>query len=111
MGLGPIHAVGLAEKASAQRSLILSGLDPIIAREQETQKRALEAAQSITIAECAAAYINSHRTGWRNEKHTDQWTSTIKTYCEPFVGSLPVQAVDTALVLKVLESVMDLYFE
>jgi len=108
MGLGPLNDVGLSEarqKAGSQRSVILSGLDPILVREQETRKRALEAAQSITFAECAAAYIKSHKAGWRNEKHAEQWTSTIKTYCEPIIGTLPVQAVDTALVLRVLEPI------
>src|SRR5262245_33031738 len=36
MGLGPLHSVGLAEareKAAAQRTAILGGLDPIDARE------------------------------------------------------------------------------
>src|SRR6266853_6154426 len=94
MGIGPIHSVGLSkarDKASAQRSLILSGLDPIEVREEENHKRAIEAAKSVTFSQCAASYIESHRPGWRNEKHGDQWESNIKTYCEPVIGSLPVQ--------------------
>jgi len=108
MGLGAVHSVGLAEardKAATQRSFILSGMDPIEVREGENRKRALEAAKAITFSQCAASYIESHRPGWRNEKHGDQWENTIKTYCEPVIGSLPVQDVDTGLVLKILEPI------
>jgi integrase len=108
MGLGPLHSVGLSQardKATEQRSAILSGLDPIEAREGENRKRALEAAKANTFSQCAASYIESHRAGWRNEKHADQWENTIKTYCEPVIGPLPVQDVDTGLVLKILEPI------
>ena len=44
-----------------------------------------------------------HRAGWRNAKHAGQWEATLATYAYPHVGSLSVQAVDTALGMKVLE--------
>ena len=108
MGLGPLHSVELAEareKAAVQRSALLSGLDPIEAREEANRAKATEAAKAITFAQCATAYIESHKAGWRNEKHADQWTNTIETYAGPVVGSLPVQNVDTGLVLKILEPI------
>lgn len=108
MGLGPLHSVGLADarvKAAAQRIVVLSGLDPIEIRDGETRKRAIEAAKAVSFSQCAASYIESHRPGWRNEKHGDQWESTIAVYCEPVIGNLPVQAVDSGLVLKILEPI------
>ena len=45
MGLGALHTVGLPEareKAAAQRTALLDGLDPIEAREQEHRRKALE---------------------------------------------------------------------
>lgn len=65
----------------------------------------LEAAKAITFSQCAASYIESHRPGWRNEKHGDQWDSTIEAYCNPVIGPLPVQEVDTGLVLKILRPI------
>jgi integrase len=50
-----------------------------------------------------ASYIKAHRAGWRNIKHAAQWDATLATYAEPIIGSLPVQAIDTALVMNVLE--------
>ena len=108
MGLGPLHSVGLPEardKAAAQRTALLNGLDPIEAREQESHRKAVEAAKAVTFSQCAASYIEAHRPRWRNEKHCYQWQQTIKSYCEPVIGSLPVQNVDTGSVLKVLEPI------
>ena len=108
MGLGPLHSVSLSEarqSAMAQRNRILSGLDPLQAREEENQRKDAEAAKAVTFSRCAASYIEAHRPGWRNEKHADQCENTIQTYCEPLIGSLAVQEVDTALVLKILEPI------
>lgn len=108
MGLGPLHIVSLAEartKAADCRKLLLARVDPIEARNAEAASKALDAARSITFAKCGEAYIKAHKAGWKNAKHVDQWTNTLETYCGPIVGSLPVQAVDTSLVLKVLEPI------
>src|SRR5262249_8166942 len=66
---------------------------------------AVEAAKAMTFADCATAYINAHEAGWRNPKHRQQWKNTLATYVSPVVGKLPVSAVDTGLVLKVLEPI------
>src|SRR5262249_38961165 len=66
---------------------------------------AVEAAKAMTFADCATAYINAHEAGWRNPKHRQQWKNTLATYVSPVVGKLPVAAVDTGLVLKVLEPI------
>lgn len=108
MGLGALHSVGLPkarETAEAQRGLLSLGLDPIRARDEELSRQAAEAARAVTFAHCTKSYIESHKAGWRNEKHADQWTNTIKTYCDPVIGTLPVQDVDTGLVLKILEPI------
>lgn len=65
----------------------------------------LEAAKAIIFKECAESYIKAHRASWRNHKHRAQWRATLTTYAEPVVGKAPVQAIDTGLVLKVLEPI------
>ncbi len=57
----------------------------------------------MTFDQCRDAYIASHRAGWRNVKHASQWSNTLTTYATPVFGKLPVAAVDTALVTKVIE--------
>jgi integrase len=80
-------------------------VDPIDARRAERARQRLEEAKAFTFKQCAEAYINAHRAGWRNDKHAAQWSATLSTYAYPKVGALPVQAIDTALVLKVLEPI------
>jgi len=106
MGLGPLALFGLSEaraKALDARRLRHEGVDPIEARRVERSKARLDAAKTMTFQQCADAYINSHRAGWSNAKHTAQWEATLATYAGPVIGGLPVQMIDTALVLKVIE--------
>jgi integrase len=80
-------------------------LDPIDARKVERAQRALEAAKTLTFREAAAKYIASHQAGWKNPKHALLWKNTLATYAEPVMGDLSVQAIDTGLVLRVLEPI------
>ena len=94
-----------ARKALDARRKRHEGIDPIEARRAERARQRLDAAKAITFKQCAEAYIASHRAGWRNEKHEYQWSATLSTYAYPVIGALPVQAIDTAFVLKVLEPI------
>jgi integrase len=108
MGVGPLHTIRLAEarnRAAAFRLQHHDGVDPIERRRAERLQGLLDAAKAVTFNECAARYIASHRAGWRNPKHAAQWQATLATYAEPIIGGFSVQAIDTALVLKVLEPI------
>jgi integrase len=108
MGLGPLALYSLADaraKALEARRKRHEGIDPIDARRAERARQRLDAAKSFTFKDCAQAYIASHQAGWRNDKHKYQWAATLNTYAYPIVGAVPVQAVDTGLVLKVLEPI------
>jgi hypothetical protein len=79
MGLGPFHAVSLAdarEKAEVCRAMRLKGLDPLEERVREQQAKTIEAAETITFEKCAETYIATHKAGRKNGKHADQWTTT-----------------------------------
>jgi integrase len=105
MGLGSFVVVSLEqarELASEYRKLRRQGVDPIATHRS---LKAQASAKSITFSKCAQDYIKSHRAGWRNAKHAQQWENTLATYAEPVLGSLPVQAIDTALVLKAIEPI------
>jgi integrase len=108
MGLGPLHTIGLAdvrEKARECRRLRLEGQDPLEIRKASRLEAKIEAAKAMTFAGCAEAYIKVHRAGWRNSKHAAQWPSSLASYTYPIFGSLPVQAIDTALVMRALEQI------
>ncbi|MBB3264077.1 integrase [Azospirillum sp. OGB3] len=108
MGLGSTTVVSLAQardKAVEAKKVVAAGTDPLEARKAQEAAQALEAARAVTFKECAASYIESMQAGWKSAKHGAQWTSTLETYAYPLIGSLPINAIDTNLVLKVLEPI------
>jgi integrase len=108
MGLGSLDGVDLAgarQAATECRRLRSQGVDPIECRDAKRAQARLTAASSMTFNDCASAYIESEKAGWRNAKHAAQWKSTLDTYAGPVFGDLPVQAVDTTMVLRVLEPI------
>ena len=108
MGLGPVHSVGLAEarKTAAQLREQLkhptAPADPLVAKRAQKHDRLIHSRRSMTFKACAAAYINAHRSEWKNEKHVQQWENTLTSYAYPVLGDLSVESVDEALILKVL---------
>lgn len=108
MGLGPFHSISLGEaraKALECRKTVLEGQDPIEKRNSERLQNKLQAESIKTFAECATAYIDAHKSGWKNEKNSKQWSSSLETYAFPIIGKLPVSTINTALVLNVLEPI------
>jgi integrase len=57
----------------------------------------------VTFEEAAARYVKAHAAGWRSAKHAAQWDSTLRLYAFPRFGKLPVQAIDTAMVINAVE--------
>lgn len=100
MGLGPASGSNLAQArrdAATAREMVRQGVDPIAARQAE--KRV-----GITFGEVADGYIASHKEGWRNAKHRQQWTNTLTTYAAS-LRPLPVADITTADVLGVLRPI------
>jgi integrase len=63
----------------------------------------LAAAKQITFTETVDALYVAKRSGWRSAKHAHEWRQTLRVYAEPKLGNLAVGAIDTGLVLQVLE--------
>jgi len=108
MGLGSVHTIGLKaarERAGDRRRELLDGIDPLQVRQAKRHRATLEAAKAITFAECAKRYIDAHQAGWKSPKSLDAWQNTLRDYANPVFGNLPVQAVDTALVVKAIEPI------
>lgn len=105
MGLGSLDRVTLAaarSKADEARQQLGLGLDPLGERQKSINAEVLEAAKRITFEDAAHRYIESHRSGWKSAKHASQWGNTLRDYVYPVFGRLPVQDVDTALVMRAL---------
>jgi integrase len=92
-------------RAFEARKLVAEGIDPIEARRATRSKAATDAAKSMTFRQCAEAYIVAHQAGWRNAKHTAQWTATLARFLYPHFGDLPVQGIDVGLVMMAIEPI------
>jgi len=109
LGLGSAHDIPLArarELAEEARALRAKGIDPLEhRREQSGEHTVATTPAGLTFRQCAERFIAIHEPTWRNPVHRQQWKSTLATYAYPVLGDLPVQSVNTALVLGVLEPI------
>jgi hypothetical protein len=110
MGLGPADVIGLAkarELARSAREAVVLGGDPIEARREREAAQRVANARALTFGKCAADYISQHKAGWKNPKHIAQWKATFEgnKAATKLINALPVAAIDTALVLKVLRPI------
>jgi integrase len=107
MGLGSLNTVSLneaRESALECRKLLRDGRDPIEERKARLAgARAAATLRSPTFQDCAEEFVAAHRAEWTSSIHARQWRATLATYVYPLIGDLPVSAVDTRLVMRVLE--------
>lgn len=67
LGLGPYPAVSLRDaraRAAELHRMLAAGGDPLASRQP---------ASALTFRQCAEAYIEAHKAGWRNAKQGAQW--------------------------------------
>ena len=108
MSLGRMAEVSLEnarEAARNERAKVRAGIDPIDEKRGAKQADTVAKAKRITFDQCAEKYIAAHEAGWKNPKHLQQWKNTLATYASPIIGALPVESVDTHLVMQVLEPI------
>jgi integrase len=105
MGFGGFPAVDLKaarEKSEAARCLALDGKDPKIVRRAT---RLAEVRAGKTFAHTAEEFIALHEVEWKHPRQAAHWRAQLSRYAFPIIGQTPVAAVDTGLVLQVLEPI------
>jgi integrase len=99
-GLGPLSVVSLRE--ARQRAVDARRL--LLERKSALRSAArLKALGTLSFDQCASEYIKAHRAEWRSAKHAADWVYSLKTYASPVLGALPVRAITTPLVMRVIE--------
>jgi integrase len=93
------------DRALECRRLRDRGIDPINARREAKQQAALEKTKGLKFKDASETYIEAHRFGWTNARHKAQWSRSLSAYAYPIIGDLSVDAIDTGIVLKVLEPI------
>jgi hypothetical protein len=67
------------------------------------QAQRLADSKGRTFRQVAEEFLHHKEAGWRNATHRQQWRSTLRTYAEPVIGSLPIGAITTEHVLQILQ--------
>jgi integrase len=101
-GLGGYPGVTLAqaiERARKVRDDIRAGIDP------RAESRAARTTIEWTFKKTAGAYIDTHRAGWKNAKHAEQWANTLATYAYPHFGDKHVRDVNKGDVLAAIGAI------
>jgi integrase len=110
MGLGPVHTLTLPEareKAREARLLRLEGNDPIEAKRARIAALRAADARAMTFKQCAEGFIKDNEVSWTSARHRQEWVGSLVRLVYPTLGSLPVAAIDTPLVLKVLKPIWE----
>ena len=111
MGLGSFPEVSLKKarlEASAKRSLLSNGIDPLAARdiERAAQREAQKAseAKQLKFEAIAKDYCDAHSASW-SDKWRKGWLRKLELYAFEHIGRLPADEIDTPQVLKVLQPI------
>lgn len=106
MSLGAYPEISLREareRATDARSTLNKGINPI--GERKARKVISQSQPSPSFGPFALNYIETMRPKWANQKHANQWVSTVETYAIPVIGDVPLADVDTHHILEVLEPI------
>jgi integrase len=107
MGLGSAEFVTLAQARERafefRRQLKDKGIDPLEQRKAGRAAAGIAALKGATFEQVARQYVEQRSAQWRGDKSRREWLSTLERYAFPLIGWLPVPAIDTALVHRVLD--------
>ncbi|AFT66924.1 integrase arm-type DNA-binding domain-containing protein [Cycloclasticus sp. P1] len=105
IGLGIFPSISLAdarEKARELRELVKSGIDPLQQAKETKLAQIIEQRKNKTFAEVAQECHAFKKAGFKNQKHSQQWISTLETYAYPTVGDMGVDDIGINDVLAIL---------
>jgi integrase len=105
MGLGGYPTIDLKtarSKVQKHRQVLLDGKDPLAERRQA---RIEEERRGKLFAAAAEEYIALHELEWKHPRQAAHWRAQLARYAKPILGEVPVAAIDTGFVLKVLEPI------
>jgi integrase len=108
MGLGSLSIFSLAqarERARDARRLLADGVDPLEAKRQRRAAAMAAESKRLSFRQAAEQCFNAHQAEWTSASHREQFLASLRNYVFPHIGHLDVAAVETAHVLRVLESI------
>jgi len=104
ISLGSFPRVGVAEarrKAGELADQISHGETPVTRRGEIAAAKEAEK-QTITFSDFAKRIVESKQPEWKNAKHAQQWSNTLKQYAFPLIGQKALADITTDDILKIL---------
>jgi len=108
LGLGGYPDTTLEQaraKARDMRHQIWQGIDPVAARKAAQDALRVAEAKRLTFDQAALQCWRARSQEFKNGKHAKQWLSTLELYASPVLGNLPVDQIELAHVIKVVEPI------
>lgn len=105
LGLGSFPAVSLKAARLAvdtYRLALAQGIDPLAERQANEWAASTPAPALITFRIEAERYITTHRPSWKNPRHAQLWSHSLRDHVYPLLGDKPVASIETDDVLQVL---------
>jgi len=109
MSLGPYPKITLdkaRELAILANNKVSSGEDPQGER-LENKKKTLAESIHPTFEVFALDYITKRRSEWSNEKHANQWLSSLQRFVFPVIGKMKLKDIETKHILKILSPIWE----
>jgi integrase len=103
--IGPVHNFSLQqarEKVRELRKLVSEGGDPRVIRKAARTAAKLAQTGETTFTEVIDRYVAVHQLEW-GKRTTREFRNRLRTYAEPVLGECAISALNTALVLQVLQ--------
>ncbi|WP_422028478.1 tyrosine-type recombinase/integrase [Roseovarius sp.] len=108
VGLGSYPTITLAaarERAREALEMIERGVDPVEQRRAARAALAAQQARSLTFAEAMEKFAPKKMAEFRSEKQRRLWRNSLELHALPILGSIPVDQITRADVLRVLEPI------
>ena len=101
LGLGSVNARSLAEAREAAIDLRRQYQSGVALLPPEPKRR-----ESMPTFRDAALAVHAERIeSWKNGKHQAQWLATLESYVFPYLGSMPVDAIEGPAIRTVLAKI------
>src|SRR3546814_19824332 len=79
------------------RKMVRGGLDPV-------KERGLKAERAPIFAQVTRECYGAMKGGWKNGEH-ESWLPSFENHVFPIIGRMPIDQIDSADVIRVLESI------
>jgi integrase len=101
---GTTLADALDQHAEERRRVKREKVDPLAAKRAAKEAASAQKAATPTFGQIADEYVATHEGSWKNAKHQFQWRHSLTVHSAA-IRDMPVNEIDAAAVLKVLQPI------